>query len=160
MRRQGLSSGDFGRVIGMLGGLLAAACSGNLSPSPAAPSVGASAGESASQANGGPGLPFIAVAGTGSGRFNLVHTESNRDGFTADAQLTISVEGVAPNHVFYLLRAGDLGLPGGQQADGVCQPAEAGLFGPVPLPEGGIVTLETSAGGSGAAHVHFYGTSE
>jgi hypothetical protein len=160
MRRQGSSSGDFVCVIGMVAGLLAAACSGNASLSPTSPGVGASAAESAIGANGGPGLPFIAVAGTGSGRFNLVHTESDRNGFTGDAQLTISVEGVSPNTVLYVRRAGDLGLPGGQQADGVCQRAAAGLFGPVPLPEGGFVTLETSAGGSAAAHVHFYGTGE
>ena len=160
MRRQGSSSGDFVCVIGMLAGLLAAGCSGNASVSPASPSGGPSAADSAIGANGGPGLPFIAVVGTGSGRFNLVHTESNRDGFTSDAQLTISVQGVSPHTVLYLRRAGDLGLPGGQQADRVCQRAAAGLFGPVPLPEGGDVTLETSAGGSGAAHVHLYGTSE
>ena len=116
--------------------------------------------ESASAANGGPGLPFIAVVGTASGRFNLVHTESDRKGFTGDSQLTISVEGVAPHTVLHLRRAGDLGLPNGQQADGICQRAAAGLFGPVPLPTGGFATLETSAGGSGAAHVHFYGTGE
>ena len=159
MRRQGLSSGDFVRVIGVAAGFLAAACSGNLPDSPAAPSVPASAMGSA-LANGGPGLPFIAVAGTASGRFNLVHTESDRNGFTGDAQLTISVHGAPPDTVLYLLRAGDLGLPGGQQADGVCQRAAAGLFGPVPMPEGGTVTLETSAGGSGATHVHFYGAGE
>lgn len=160
MHRQGLSSSDFIGVIIVVAGLLATACTGNLSPSPAAPSLAASAAESADAANGGPGLPFIAVAGTGSGRFNLVHSESDRNGFTGDSQLTISVQGVSPNSVLYLRRAGDLGLPGGQQADGVCQRAAAGLFGPVPLPEGGFVTLETSAGGSSAAHVHFYGVGE
>jgi hypothetical protein len=160
MHRQGLSLGDFVRVIGVAAGVLATACSGKVAPSPTGPSIGASAAESGIGANGGPGLPFIAVVGTGSGRFNLVHTESDRKGFTGDSQLTISVEGVSPNTVLYLRRAGDLGLPGGQQADGVCQRAAAGLFGPVPLPEGGFVTLETSAGGSAAAHVHFYGTGE
>ena len=159
MRRQRLSSGDFVRVLGVAAGLLATACSGNASLSPTSPSLGATAGESAI-ANGGPGLPFIAVAGTGAGRFNLVHTESDRGGFTGDSQLTISVTGVPPNTVLYVLRAGDLGLPGGQQADGVCQRAAAGLFGPVPVPGGGSVTLETSAGGSGATHVHLFGTSE
>ena len=160
MHRQGLSSADFVYVIGVAAGLLATACTGNVSPSPAAPSVGASAVESASAANGGPGLPFIAVVGTGSGRFNLVHTESDRNGFTGDSQLTISVQGVSPNTVLYVRRAGDLGLLGGQQADGVCQRAAASLFGQVPLPAGGFVTLETSAGGAGAAHVHFQGTGE
>jgi hypothetical protein len=157
MRRQGLSSGDFVCVIGVAG-LLATACTGNVSPSPVAPSLDAA--ESASAANGGPGLPLIAVVGTGSGRFNLVHTESDRNSFTGDSQLTISVEGVSPNTVLYVRRAGDLGLLGGQQADGVCQRATAGLFGQVPLPAGGFVTLETSAGGAGATHVHFYGAGE
>ena len=135
-------------------------CSDSVSPSPAAPGVGVSAAESAGAANGGPGLPFIAVVGTGSGRFNLVHTESDRNNFTGDSQLTISVEGVSPNTVLYVRRGGDLGLTGGQQADGVCQRAAAGLFGQVPLPTGGFVTLETSPGGAGAAHVHFYGAGE
>jgi hypothetical protein len=160
MCRQGSSSRDFVRVIGMVAGLFAAACSGKASLSPTSPSAGANAAQSAIGANGGPGLPFIAVAGTGSGRFNLVHTESDRGGFTGDSQLTISVEGVSPNTVLYVLRAGDLGLPGGQQADGICQRAAAGLFGSVPMPGGGSVTLETSAGGSGATHVHLNGTSE
>ena len=145
----------------MVAGLLAAACSGKASLSPTAPSDAASGAGSAIGANGGPGLPLIAVAGTGSGRFNLVHTESDRGGFTGDSQLTISVTGVPPNTVLYVRRAGDLGLPGGQQADGICQRADAGLFGPVPGPGGvGIVTLETSEGGSGATHVHFSGTGE
>ena len=130
MRRQGSSSGDFVRVIGMVAGIFVGACSGKASLSPTSPAVAANTAQSAIGANGGPGLPFIAVTGTGSGRFNLVHTESDRDGFTADAQLTISVEGVAPNTLLYLLRAGDLGLPGGQQADGVCQRAAAGLSAP------------------------------
>jgi len=160
MRRQGSNLGDFVRVIGMVAGIFAAACSGKASLTPTSPTVGANAAQSAIGANGGPGLPFIAVAGTGSGRFNLVHTESDRDGFTSDAQVTISVEGVSPNTLLHLLRAGDLGLPGGQQADGACQRAAAGLFGAVPVPGGGSVTLETSAGGSGATHVHLYGTSE
>ena len=160
MSRQGLRAGDFIRVIGVATGLLATACSGNVSRSPTAPGTSASAGAAATGANGGPGLPLIAVVGTASGRFNLVHTESDRDGLTSDAQLTISVNGASPNTVLYLRRAGDLGLPGGQQADGVCQRAAAGLFGPVPVPGGPDVTLETSAGGSGAAHVHLFGTSE
>ena len=159
MHRPRLSAGNFVPVIGVTAGLLATGCTGNMSPSPAAPGVSVSAA-SASAANGGPGLPFIAVVGTASGRFNLVHTESDRNGFTGDSQLTISVEGVAPHTVLHLRRAGDLGLPNGQQADGICQRAAAGLFGPVPLPTGGFATLETSAGGSGAAHVHFYGTGE
>src|SRR5262245_5884298 len=123
MRRQGLCSADYVRVIGVAAGLLATACSGGVSPAPTAPSIGARAGEAEDGPNGGPGLPLIAVAGTASGRFNLVHTESDRDGFTSDAQLTISVHGATPNTVLYVRRAGDLGLPDGQQTDGICQRA-------------------------------------
>jgi hypothetical protein len=159
MRRQGLSSGDFIRVIGVAAVLLATACSDRAVPSPTSPGIGVSAGDTAI-ANGGPGLPLIAVAGTASGRFNLVHTESDRNGLTADSQLTISVEGASPNTVLYLRRGSDFGLPDGQQADGVCTRAAAGLFSQVPLPQGGFITMETSPGGSGAANFHLFGTSE
>lgn len=156
MKRSGLSSGVFVRVIGMAAGLVCVACSEL--PSAVAPSVGVTGPQSL--ANGGPGLPLIPVVGTGAGSFNLVHTESNRDGFTSDAQLTVSVHGVTPNTVLYVRRAGDLGLPGGQQTDGICQRADAGLFGPLPASDGTPVTLATSPGGSGTTHVHLYGMSE
>jgi hypothetical protein len=145
MERSGLRSGFFVRVIGLAAGLVAVACSEQ--PSTVAPSVGVPVRQSL--ANGGPGLPLIPVVGTGAGSFNLVHTESNRDGFTSDAQLTVSVHGVTPNTVLYVRRAGDLGLAGGQQTDGICQRADAGLFGALPAPDGTPVTLETSPGGSG-----------
>jgi len=156
MKRSGLSSGVFVRVIGMAAGLLAVACSEL--PSAVAPSAGVPGRQSV--ANGGPGLPLIPIVGTGAGSFNLVHTESNRHGFTSDAQLTVSVHGVTPNTVLYVRRAGDLGLPDGQQTDGICQRADAGLFSPLPAPDGTPVTLATSPGGSGTTHVHLYGTSE
>jgi hypothetical protein len=150
------SGGHFVLVVCTVAAVSAAACSRNTPSSPTAP--GASAAEAAI-ANGGPGLPLIPVVGSGGGRFNLVHTETDRLG-SGDSQLTISVHGVPPNTVLYLLRAGDLGLPGGQQADGVCQRAAAGLFGQVPLPGGGNATLETSPGGTGEMHVHFFGPGE
>ena len=156
MKRSGLSSGVLARVVVMAAGLVAVACSEL--PSAVAPSVGGTVRQSV--ANGGPGLPLIPVVGTGAGSYNLVHTESNRDGFTSDAQLTVSVHGVTPNTLLYVRRAGDLGLPGGQQTDGICQRADAGLFGPLPAPDGTPVTLETSPGGSGTTHVHLYGMSE
>jgi hypothetical protein len=150
-----LSSADFVVVIGMMGTVLATACSVDSVRSPTEPSTGATVHQSATApANG---LPLIPVVGTGSGTFNIPHTASDRGGFTGDSQLTISVHGVSPNTVLYVQRAGDIGLPGGQQADGVCQRAIAGLFGPVPHPEGGTVILETSPGGAGAVHVHFFG---
>ena len=156
MKRSDLYSGVFVRVIGIAASLVGVACSEL--PSAVAPSAEVTGPQAV--ANGGPGLPLIPVVGTGAGSFNLVHTESDRGGFTGDSQLTISVRGVTPNTVLYVRRAGDLGLPGGQQADGICQRANAGLFGPVPAPDGTPVTLETSPGGSGTTHVHFYGTGE
>ena len=156
MRRPQPSSADFVLVIAMVGSLLAIACSGDLLRSPTGPDAGATVDQSTLARASGNGLPLTAVVGTGSGTFNLTQTASDRL-FTGDAQFTISVHGVSPNTVFYVQRAGDIGLPGGQQADGVCQRATAGLFGPVPHPEGGTVTLETSPGGAGATHVHFFG---
>jgi hypothetical protein len=141
----------FGAAVGVLiCGILLAGCS----RSPTAPSQSIAAGGGALNAASSHGLPLIAVAGTGSGTFNLTITPSDRNGFTTDAQLAISVRGVAPNTVLYLQRAGDRGLPGGQEGDGVCQRAAAGLFAPVP----GGATLATSPGGAGATHVHMTGT--
>jgi hypothetical protein len=156
MRRPQPSSADFVLVIAMVGSLLAIACSGDSLRSPTGPNAGATVDQSTSASAPANGLPLTAVVGTGSGTFNLTHTASDRLS-TGDAQFTISVHGVSPNTVLYVQRAGDIGLPGGQQADGVCQRAIAGLFGPVPHPEGGTVTLETSPGGAGATHVHFFG---
>ena len=155
MRRPRLNSADFVLVMGMAGSLLAIACGDSLR-SPTGPNAGATVDQSTSASAPANGLPLTAVVGTGSGTFNLTQTASDRL-FTGDAQFTVSVHGVSPDTVLYVLRAGDIGLSGGQQADGVCQRAMAGLFGPVPHPEGGTVTLETSTGGAGATHVHFYG---
>ena len=105
--------------------------SGGFSNRPQLPAPGASAAHTPSTQ----GLELTAVVGSGSGMFNLVHTESDRGG-TADAQITISVHGVPPNTLLHVLRGGDVGLPNGQQADGVCQRATAGLFGPIPVPVG------------------------
>lgn len=103
------------------------------------------------------GLTFTAIAGQGSGTLNV--TASSKEGaFTLNAQVSVNVHGVAPNTVLYLLRSGDIALPGGQQADGVCQRAAAGLFGPVPLRVGGPpATLETSSGGAAALHFELQG---
>ena len=158
MRRPRLNPTNFVLVIGVAGSLLASACSGDSLRSPAGPSTAATIDLSTTLASAAEnGLPLTAVVGTGSGTFNLTNTASDRGGFTGDAQLTISVQGMPPNTVLYVQRAGDVGLPGGQQADGVCQRATAGLFGPVPVPGGGAVTVETSPGGAGAAHVHLFG---
>ena len=157
MRRPRLNPANFVLVIGMAGSLLVIACSGDSVRSPAGPSTGATVDPSVTLASASSnGLPLTAVVGTGSGTFNLTQTASDRL-FTGDAQFTMSVHGVSPNTVFYVQRAGDIGLPDGQQSDGVCQRANAGLFGAVPDPEGGTVTLETSPGGAGATHLHFFG---
>ena len=150
-----LASRGFALVIGMAGTLVMAACSADPADSPTAPSSPAP-GASAAHTPSTQGLELTAVVGSGSGMFNLVHTE-NDSGGTADAQITISVHGVPPNTLLHVLRGGDVGLPNGQQADGVCQRATAGLFGPIPVPSGGGVTLETSAGGAGSTHIHLSG---
>jgi hypothetical protein len=154
MREQRLNPRNFVVVMGMAGSLLAGACSGDLA-SPAAPDA-AVTGASAAQSGATQVLPLTALVGTGAGRFNLIHTASDRL-FTGDAQLTISVHDVSPNTVLYVQRAGDIGLAGGQQADGVCQRAAGGMFGPVIGADGQAATLETSAGGAGAMHMHLGG---
>jgi hypothetical protein len=103
----------------------------------------------------GHGLRFIALAGSGSGIVNV--TANARTGaFTANTRDAINVHGVAPNTLLYVRAAADVGLPGGQQADGVCQRAALGQFQPLlAYPDGPPATLETSPGGAGATHVVF-----
>jgi len=149
MRRYGW---DFIFVITMAA-TVSVSCSTDSWQAPSAPSATGPAGSLSSSATG-QGLPLTAVIGSGSGTFTLVHTESNRDAI-ADAQLTITVRGVAPNTVLYVRRAGDIGL-GEEQANGQCLRAAQGLFGPVLGPEG-EVSLTTSPGGAGAVHVHLTG---
>jgi hypothetical protein len=101
------------------------------------------------------GLQLIAVAGSGSGIVNV--TANARAGaFTANTQDAINVHGVTPDTVLYVRAAADVGLPGGQQADGACQRAALGQFQPLlSYPGGPSATLETSPGGAGATHVVF-----
>ena len=99
-------------------------------------------------------LQLTAVAGSGSGIVNV--TANARGGFTANTRDSINVHGVSPNTVLYVRAAADVGLPGGAQADGLCQRAELGQFQPLPAyPGGPPATLETSPGGAGATHVVF-----
>jgi hypothetical protein len=149
MRRHGVGSACI-LAIGLAGGVLATACSG--SSSPTTPTSQTSAPQAATASNG---LDITAVAGSGSGTFNLTHTGSERVA-TGDAQISINVHGVTPNTVLYVLRAGDVGL-GTQQNDGICQRADSGVFFTIPGPNGQPLTLETSAGGSGQLHAHFTG---
>jgi hypothetical protein len=101
------------------------------------------------------GLQLIAFAGSGSGIVNV--TANARTGaFTANTQDAINVHGVTPDTVLYVRAAADVGLPGGQQADDVCQRAALGQFQPLlAYPGGPPATLETSPGGAGATHVVF-----
>jgi hypothetical protein len=136
-------------VLGGLAGLAAAACSGPGSTALTAPSLAASVSQSASH-----GLELTAFAGAGTGRVNV--TANARGGFTVNTEDNINVHGVSPNTVLYVRAAADVGLPGGQQADGVCQRANLGQFQPLlSYPGGPPATLETSAGGAGATHVVF-----
>jgi hypothetical protein len=99
-------------------------------------------------------LSLTAVAGSGSGIVNV--TANARGGFTANTRDAINVHGVSPNTVLYVRAAADVGLPGGAQADGICQRADLGQFQPLlAYPGGPPAILETSAGGAGATHVVF-----
>lgn len=105
------------------------------------------------------GVALAAVLGTGTGTVNVTPT-SAVDGFSA--QITVNVHDAPPNTTFYVQRAPEIGRANG--ADGICQRA-AGLapWGPpapnfvtFPMPgPGPLVTLQTSAGGSGATHIDF-----
>jgi hypothetical protein len=135
-----------------------AACSENPRRNPVAPSVLGGNTSSAAVQSGAVaashGRAFTAIAGQGSGTLNV--TASSREGaFTLNAQVSVSVHGVSPNAVLYLVRSGDIAL-GGQQADGMCQRAAAGLFFPV-LVNGSPVSLEAAPGGAGAVHFELQG---
>ena len=106
------------------------------------------------------GQQLTAVRGTGSGIVNVTPTAAVDGSFSA--QITVNVHGAPPNTTFYVQRAPEIGRANG--ADGICQRA-AGLppWGPpapnfvtFPMPAAGpLVTLQTSAGGSGATHIDF-----
>jgi hypothetical protein len=100
-------------------------------------------------------IPLIAVTGSGSGIVNDSAT-ANDGGFTLRGQVNINVHGAPPDTLLCVQIAADVGLPGapeGEQNDGVCQRAAAGLFAPLAsYPGGPPATLQTSPGGAGAAH--------
>jgi hypothetical protein len=100
------------------------------------------------------GLELMPVVGTGSGIVNDSATAN--DGFTLRGQVNVNVHGVTPNTLLYVQIAADVGLPGapeGQQNDGVCQRAAAGVFNPLALyPGGPPATLLTSPGGAATVH--------
>jgi hypothetical protein len=138
-------------VIGAVGVACSSGSSGPLAGlNPAAPSALAD--------NAGHGLVLHAVAGEGTGIVNVTPNARTGD-FVANTQDMVQVRGVTPNTVLYVRVAADVGLPGGQQADGICQRANLGFYQPLALyPAGPPATLETSAGGSGAVHVEFGAT--
>ena len=103
------------------------------------------------------GLRLTAFAGSGQGIVNV--TANARTGtFVVNTRDAINVHGVTPNTLLWVRAAADVGLPGGQQSDGVCQRAALGQFMPLAsFPGGPGATLETSAGGAGATHIIFVG---
>ena len=129
----------------------AVACAGPSNSNPAAPSVlGGALASNATHA-----LPLTAFAGTGEGLVNV--TENARKGeFTVNTRDAINVHGTSPNTVLYVRSSADVGLPNGQQSDGVCQRAALGFFQPLLASPGGPpATIETSAGGAGATQIDF-----
>jgi hypothetical protein len=130
--------------------VLAVACSTS-SRGPTAPSVAPSSSRSTMSLARQDGIELTAVVGSGSGIVN--DTATANDGFTLRGQVNINLHGAPPDTLLYVQIAADVGLPGGQQTDGVCQRAAAGLFAPLAsYPGGPPATLQTSPGGAGAVH--------
>src|SRR6185295_11003313 len=128
---------------------LAAACSGE----PGVHSLAAPTASTASETSHG--LRLTAFSGRGEGLVNVT-ANARTGGFVVNTRDAINVHGVTPNTVLYVRAAADVGLPGGQQSDGVCQRAALGQFMPLlSFPGGPGATIETSAGGAGATHIIF-----
>jgi Cu/Zn superoxide dismutase len=118
------------------------------------------------QADGTHGRRLSAVTGQGAGTVNVTLT-GGAVGFSA--QITVNVHATAPNAVFYIQRAPEVGRPLGN--DGICQranglwpweqPNSAGFpaapaFVTFPRPNAGdLKTLTTDADGEGSAHFAF-----
>jgi hypothetical protein len=130
---------------------------GAVNVAPSSLSAASAAGSSVPKgvAGGTHGLLLTPWTGEGTGIVNVTANARNGD-FVANTEDTIHVRGVAPNTVLYIRAAADVGLPGGQQADGICQRAAGGQFAPFALfPGGPAATIETSDGGSGTVHIVF-----
>jgi hypothetical protein len=155
----------FGIAIGV--SLFALACGGTDSPtapsstlSPPLGPQGIISSRSSQLASRTHGEQLTAVIGLGSGIVNVTSTAAVDGSFSA--QINVNVHGAPPNTTFYVQRAPEIGRA--NSADGICQRA-AGLppwgapvpnFVTFPLPAAGpLVTLQTSAGGSGAVHIDF-----
>ena len=128
-----------------------------LAPSPPA---GASAGTLRAASAGTHGQRLTAVLGQGTGALNVTPTAAIDGSFTA--QIEVNVHDAPPNTTFYIQRAPEIGRANGD--DGICQraagqppwgpPAPNFLTFPMPA-AGALLTLTTSAGGAGTAHVDF-----
>jgi hypothetical protein len=119
---------------------------------PTAPSVVPASSQSKMSLASQNGIELTPVVGSGSGIVNDTAT-GNDGGFTLRGQVNINVHGAPPDTLLYVQIAADVGLTGGQQTDGICQRAAAGLFAPLALyPGGPPATLQTSPGGAGAVH--------
>ena len=155
----------FGIAIGV--SLFALACGGTDSPTAPSSSLspplgpqGIISSRSSQLASRTHGEQLTAVIGLGSGIVNVTSTAAVDGSFSA--QINVNVHGAPPNTTFYVQRAPEIGRA--NSADGICQRA-AGLppwgapvpnFVTFPLPAAGpLVTLQTSAGGSGAVHIDF-----
>ncbi len=106
------------------------------------------------------GQKLTAVLGSGSGIVNVTPTAAAHGSFSA--QINVNVHGAPPNTTFFVQRAPEIGRP--NSADGLCQRAAGDApWGPpapnfvtFPLPAiGPLVTLQTSAEGSGSVHIDF-----
>lgn len=106
------------------------------------------------------GQELTAVVGVGSGIVNVSTTAAADGSFSA--QITVNVHGAPPNTTFFVQRSPEIGRP--NSADGICQraageapwgpPAPDFLTFPLPATDP-LVTLQTSAGGSGTVHIPF-----
>ena len=150
------------QVVFWASSVLAIACS-TRSPGPlpsgggpTAPSVLPSHSASpTSQGSPEHGILLTPVVGTGTGIVNDSATANDGE-FTLRGQVNINVRDAPPDTLLYIQIAADVGLPGapeGEQTDGICQRAAAGLFAPLAsFPSGPPAALQTSPGGAGAAH--------
>jgi hypothetical protein len=145
------------RVVTVLS-LSLAGCS--TSQSPTAPTSAAAPSASLAATAGSHGQTLTALLGSGTGTVNVTSTAAVDGSFSA--QINVNVHGAPPNTSLYVQRAPEIGRANG--ADGICQRAAgeppwgppAPNFVTFPMPAAGpLVTLETSAGGAGAAHIDF-----
>lgn len=147
-----------------IGGLSVACSSGpfaGANPTAPAGATSTSANDASASAlgNASHGLVLTPVIGVGTGIVNVTANARVGD-FVANTQDAVHVRGVAPDTLLFVRVAVDVGLPGGEQADGICQRANLGQFGPLALyPGGPPATIETTPGGTGTVHVVFGATS-